>query len=383
MMVGSERSGDLVFLTWLPDGPPDGLRADIARAYDEIRAQLEDRGAVPIQERVFCDLAAVDEIAAARTNSLAGSTASSRVPPTFIEGSPSGGGFVAGIHVIAARPAETTSEATITWRDTPCGRRVTGRDADYLGLSDVGRLLDISGPNSAAHQTRDTLRLTARLLESERWSFNDVCRTWFYLDDILSWYDEFNRARNEVFTDLGLLNGSRSGIIPASTGIRGRNPLGHRCTLDLLAVRAQPGRRLSVDTLHNPLQNEAPEYGSAFSRGLTIATDRSRIFFVSGTASIDESGATVHPDDFDSQTRRTLDNIESLLASRGAVMDDICQATAFVKRREDVERFESILIQRGLDHLPMVCTIDDICRGDLLVEVDATAVIPLRPPGNG
>lgn len=383
MMVGSDRSGDLVFLTWLPDGARDGLQPGIGRAYDEIRAQLENRGALLLQERVFCDLAVVDDIAAARAESLGGSIASSQVPPTFIEGSPASGGYVAGIHVIAARPADSTAETTITWRDAPCGRRVTGRDAEYLGLSDVGRLLGIPGPKTAANQTRDTLMLTAQLLESERWSFKDVCRTWFYLDDILSWYDDFNSARNEVFTNLGLLNLSCAGIIPASTGIRGRNPLGHRCTLDLLAVRAQPGRRLSVDTLHNPLQNEAPEYGSAFSRGLTIATDRNRILLVSGTASIDESGATVHPDDFDSQTRRTLDNIESLLASRSAVMDDICQATAFVKRREDVERLDSILTQRGLDHLPMVCTIDDVCRSDLLVEVDATAMIPLRPPDNG
>ncbi len=236
-----------------------------------------------------------------------------------------------------------------------------------------------SGENDTPDsETRETLLLTARLLEAQHWAITDVCRTWFYLDDILSWYDEFNAARNEVFTGLGLLNGSRREPIPASTGIRGRNPRGHRCTLDLLAVRPRPGQRLAVETLHNPLQNEAPEYGSAFSRGLTVGTESCRVFLVSGTASIDESGATVHPDDFDSQTRRTLDNIESLLASRGGVMEDICQATAFVKRPEDVGRLDSILSRRGLGHLPMVCTIDDICRDDLLVEIDATAVMPHR-----
>ncbi len=96
---------------------------------------------------------------------------------------------------------------------------------------------------------------------------------------------------------------------------------------------------------------------------------------LSGTASIDEHGNTVHPGDFDCQARRTLDNVESLLASGGAVFDDICQASVFVKHLEDVERLHRILKLRGLDNLPLVCTIEDICREDLLVELDATAVI--------
>jgi len=135
------------------------------------------------------------------------------------------------------------------------------------------------------------------------------------------------------------------------------------------------GRELSVERLRNPLQNEAPEYGSSFSRGLSVATDRCRYFLVSGTASIDEKGHTVHAGDFDSQAIRTIDNIESLLASGGAVFDDICQASAFIKFPEDAERMRRILRQRGLENLPLVCTIEDICRDDLLVELDATAVI--------
>jgi len=377
MMVGSSGSGDLVFLSWIPDGEQHELDSVVRHAYAEMLRQLDDLGAVPLQERIFCDLDAADTVIAARADFFA-DTIAAGLPPTVVEGSPAFGGPIAGIHVIAARPIDPESVTTITWRDASCGRRISGEDADYFSLYDVGRLVDRSGPISAATQTRDALLLASDILGASGWSFDDVCRTWFYLDDILSWYDDFNLARNEVFTNLGLLNGARPGIIPASTGIRGRNPRGHQCTLDLLAVKARPGRELSVTMLHNPLQNEAPEYGSAFSRGLTVATDRSQTLFVSGTASIDEAGATIHPGDFDGQTNRTLDNIESLLASRGAAMDDICQATAFVKRREDGRRLLSILNARGLGDLPLICTVDDICRDDLLVEIDATAVTPLR-----
>lgn len=381
MLVTTKTIGDLDFLTWLPGDGHTNLKDSVLRGYAEISEHLDDQGALIIQERIFGVLDAAGEILDARSSALTGER-SGGVPPTFIEGAPFGDGRLAGIHVIAARPSVGSAPSTVTWRDRPCGCRVDGAEARYLGLSDVAHLLAPSQRSPGA-ETRETLELTGELLEAQAWSFSDVRRTWFYLDDILSWYDEFNGARNQVFTAMGLLNGSRTSVIPASTGIRGRNLHGHRCTLDLLAIRPHDNEQLKVEMLHNPLQNEAPDYGSAFSRGISVATENCRIFFVSGTASIDEAGATVHTGDFECQTRRTLDNIESLLASRGAVMDDICQATAFVKRQEDIHRFSSILAARNLENLPLVCTIDDICRDDLLVEIDATAVIPLRSSDNG
>ena len=63
-------------------------------------------------------------------------------------------------------------------------------------------------------------------------------------------------------------------------------------------------------------------------------------------------------------------------------MNNICQATAFVKRLDDGRRLVSILNARGLGDLPLICTVDDICRDDLLVEIDATAVTSLRLPAN-
>jgi len=61
--------------------------------------------------------------------------------------------------------------------------------------------------------------------------------------------------------------------------------------------------------------NEAYSYGSAFSRGLRIDLNGLAILLISGTASIDGRGNTVHVGDFRSQTRRTFDNITALLAA--------------------------------------------------------------------
>lgn len=375
MLIDWMGPGDLDVLTWTPGEGADDPGATAAEAYGEISAALRGRGAEVLMERVFGRIEAAETVCAARRGVL-GPDADHAPAPTYIEGRPCNGTAVAGIHIIAARPAVGGSSEVICQNGTPCGRLVDGADARYFGLSDIARLLGRKDrkPDS---EVREILHQAIRLLEDRKWSFHDVRRTWFFLDDILSWYDDFNLARNEVFGELGLLPETPADLIPASTGIRGRNPCGHRCTLDLLAIRPADKRRIEWTALKNPLQNEAPEYGSAFSRGLSAATPRCRFFFVSGTASINEAGDTVHRGDFDGQTQRTLDNIESLLASSGAALDDICQATAFVKRSEDFVRLRSILKDRGLDNLPMVFVVDDICRDDLLVEIDAMAMVPV------
>ena len=68
-------------------------------------------------------------------------------------------------------------------------------------------------------------------------------------------------------------------------------------------------------TNHSTL-NEAYDYGSAFSRGMRIDLNGVTILLISGTASIDERGNTVHVGDFRAQQRRTYENITKLLAVR-------------------------------------------------------------------
>src|SRR5581483_2246542 len=81
--------------------------------------------------------------------------------------------------------------------------------------------------------------------------------------------------------------------------------------------------------------NEAYAYGSAFSRGLRIDLNGLIILLISGTASIDDEGNTVHVGDFRRQTRRTFDNITGLLAAEGATWKDIVRTTCYLR---DIER---------------------------------------------
>ncbi len=87
-------------------------------------------------------------------------------------------------------------------------------------------------------------------------------------------------------------------------------------------------------TNHDAL-NEAYDYGSAFSRGMRVDLNGITILLISGTASIDEAGRTVHVGDLRAQLRRTYDNITKLLAAEGATWHDIVRTTCYLR---DIER---------------------------------------------
>ena len=127
--------------------------------------------------------------------------------------------------------------------------------------------------------------------------------------------------------------------------------------------------------------NEAPEYGSAFSRGQRIDLPGGVTqLLISGTASVGEHGETLHAGDFRAQLWRTYRNITRLLAAEGATWRDIVRTTCYLR---DIERdyADFNLIRNeffralGLDPLPASTAIQArICRSDLLIEIEAIAM---------
>jgi enamine deaminase RidA (YjgF/YER057c/UK114 family) len=131
--------------------------------------------------------------------------------------------------------------------------------------------------------------------------------------------------------------------------------------------------------------NEAGEYGSSFSRGLRIDLNGLTILLISGTASIDENGKTVHVGDFRAQCRRTYQNITGLLQAEGATWKDVVRTSCYLRDIErDYAAFNeertAFFRQQGLDPLPASTGIQAIlCRPELLVEIEAIAMfIPAK-----
>ncbi|OGR61474.1 MAG: hypothetical protein A2X36_06430 [Elusimicrobia bacterium GWA2_69_24] len=130
--------------------------------------------------------------------------------------------------------------------------------------------------------------------------------------------------------------------------------------------------------------NEAPAYPkpSSFSRGMRVDLPGASLLFISGTASVDEAGASRHPGDLRAQCLRTFRNLTRLLASEGASWHDVARTTCYLKEIErDYEVFNEMrtmfFAAVGLDPLPASTGIQAIlCRPELLVEIEAVAVIP-------
>jgi enamine deaminase RidA (YjgF/YER057c/UK114 family) len=128
--------------------------------------------------------------------------------------------------------------------------------------------------------------------------------------------------------------------------------------------------------------NEAFAYAkpSSFSRGMRIDLNGLTILLISGTASIDESGKSVHIGDFRAQMRRTLANISGLLASEGCTWHDIVRTTCYLRDIErDYDAFNeertAFFKELGLDPLPASTGIQAIlCRPELLIEIEAIAM---------
>jgi enamine deaminase RidA (YjgF/YER057c/UK114 family) len=128
--------------------------------------------------------------------------------------------------------------------------------------------------------------------------------------------------------------------------------------------------------------NEASEYGSAFTRGLKVDLPGGVTqLLISGTASVGERGKTLHRGDFRAQLWRTYRNIANLLESEGATWHDVVRTACYLRDIErDYAAFNEIRTEfyqaLGLDPFPASTSIQArICRSDLLVEIEALAII--------
>jgi len=176
-----------------------------------------------------------------------------------------------------------------------------------------------------------------------------------------------SEAEREEMTALGML--SVDGVTMPPVPFRGTGATGSG--VEKHAVQA------------SAVLNEAYNYPrpSSFSRGIRFDLGDKTMLMISGTASVDEAGLTRHAGDFRAQLWRTYRNITELLVSEGATWHDIVRTTCYLTDIErDYKDFNEIRTAffrwLGLDPLPASTGIQArLCREDLLVEIEAIAVI--------
>ena len=234
------------------------------------------------------------------------------LPVTWVEGNPCAGELLAGmqVHAVSGAPVRTRNDHGMVsriWQDPLATHCV------------ISSILPACISAASSEQAREVFeKLQAGLAEAGM-TMKDIARTWFYLDDLLSWYGDFNRVRNDVFGRSEL----RPLHLPASTGVSGRNPSGAALAAAVWAIRPRDPAGALVRSVPSPQQCPAPAYGSAFSRAVEIRSAGFRQLLVSGTASIAPDGKTEHVGDVRAQIERTMQVAGAILESRHMSLADV------------------------------------------------------------
>ena len=251
------------------------------------------------------------------------------------------------------------------------GGRVVGSvfEDNHAQYCHLGGLLPKDASRSRSEQAAEIFEQMDAVLQANGMEFSHVLRTWFYNDNILDWYGDFNKVRDGFFDKKRVYEG----LVPASTGVGGRNAAGTALVSGLLAVKAKSeGVRAFV--VRSPLQFPAVEYGSSFSRAVELDLPDHRRLYVSGTASVGPDGMTVHIGDPESQVELTMKVVYAILESRGMNWGDVTRALAYFKDAKDAPIFEKYRTQNSLPRFPVVIVENDVCRDELLFEVEVDAI---------
>jgi enamine deaminase RidA (YjgF/YER057c/UK114 family) len=360
------------------DADPEKTTEEI---YSRIAEILTASSSQMIHERCFAKVELQRQILQARDRALGKHHHQCNTPVTFVEGESCVENAIAGIQIRALHPASGTAIRTISEDGIPKGRawNINGSTFYMLQSIDGGNTNGVGHSNKNA-QSEAMFHQAERLLRAQGSAFQDVVRTWIYISDILDWYDDFNTVRNQCYSEYGFIRNAEQVqpeeiYLPASTGIEGRNPLGRAAVMDVLAVHNSPHSTTKVRPIHGTIQKSPYRYGSAFSRAVVIEDAQSKLILLSGTASIDDEGRSVFVGDPAAQMKQTMNVVSALIAPEGATLRDLCEATVFLKRRQDFSTFQKIAEETGISNAPSVPVVADVCRDELLFEIDAAFII--------
>jgi enamine deaminase RidA (YjgF/YER057c/UK114 family) len=360
--------------------------ADLVRSveeiYDRIAVLLSVSSSQIVHERCFGTLGLQPQILEARMRTFQNHGREINTPVTFVEGESCLNHPFAGIQIRALIPSAETRIRTIMDDGIPKGRAWNLNGSTFYMLHSVdGGKSQNTGRADRKVQSEAMFRQAERILHNEGAAFQDVVRTWIYISDILDWYHDFNTVRNACYSEYGFLGDpdvaakAEQMYLPASTGIEGRNPSGSSATMDVFAVHRSPGSSIVIRPVYGIKQRSPFRYGSAFSRAVVVEEKESKLILVSGTASIDEEGRSLFIGDAAAQIRHTLEVVTSLIAGEGATLQDLCEATVFLKHREDFSVYREIAEHAGILNAPSVNVEADVCRDELLFELDAAFIL--------
>jgi len=375
------RHGETVelYLTATPSRA-GGATQQSRHLFTPIRRELHRADARIFCERIFAAQDAMPAIAAVRAEVYG--DLNDGVPPTWLIVDPGDRAGLIGVQVHAiASPTPPVPMRCCNLLEGMAARLVQRGDERWLFVNGLGTdPLMRAGQNGSSdpvdpdEQARRMFFCAGCFLRQAGATMQSVARTWLWLGDVCAWYNELNQVRRMFFEREGLIEpGVAVHHLPASTGIGIHPAGGAACAMDLIAL---PGREDQIRCFEAAgHQKSAFEYGSAFSRAALAPMPAGDTLFISGTAAIDARGDTEHVGMIEAQIDDTLRHVRALLTDQNC--DDRHVLTALVYcKNEQVQR---VFRQRFADIAwPHITMIGEICRPELLFEIEVTASAAAR-----
>jgi hypothetical protein len=270
--------------------------------------------------------------------------------------------------------------------DEGCGQAMLFRreNAEVLIGNAQASVHKFCRPNAVSAMT-----CLGKLLDKVHLPVSSVIRQWNYIENILGYdegfqrYQEYNNVRSDFYADHFNMSG-----FPAATGI-GMNRGG--VIIEFVAVNHGTAASLPLD---NPNQVAAHSYSNdvlvggksfekyspKFERARYLELFDKKLIFISGTASI-RGEKTIGTGNPARQTRVTIENIRKLYApevlsgiSKENLQPKYGHARVYLKNINDYEVIRKIF-RRTFGNLPVVYLVADICRDDLLVEIEGKVIL--------
>ncbi len=247
-------------------------------------------------------------------------------------------------------------------------------------------------------QSIQAFKQLEEILIAEEMEFSDIVRQWNYIEKITKNYHHngttsqhyqiFNDVRSKYYEKATFSHG-----YPAATGI-GMDFGG--IIIDILATKS--GKQCSVVPIKSPVQLDAYKYSKEvlaqnntmndfcrttpkFERAQLLVTPNCKCLFVSGTAAI-KGQQSISVSSIEEQTELTIQNILSLLSAENLQKKGInvtnaailYQLRVYVKNRNDIHKAKGICL-KYFPSLSIIYLVADICRPELLVEIEGQAAL--------
>jgi len=265
-----------------------------------------------------------------------------------------------------------------------CNYLVASEDA----LKKTLLITDLEGNTSDSISTQCTslFKEVEDIFKKEKFDLNTIVRQWNYIPGITQFesnvqnYQAFNDARTLHYNRTAWPNG-----YPAATGIGTQFGGVH---IDLMAIQGYPNvhpiiNKQQVDA-HNYSEDVLEGYSTnlltdkstpKFERAKLINEDQTSTLFISGTAAI-KGEVNYHKNDAALQTDLTLDHIEELIWSASRIEKKepttIKAMRVYVKLERDLTAIKRVCKQR-YPETPIIYLLSDVCRDELLVEIEGLA----------